>query len=408
MPRCESLAAVLPASDRGEAMNVAALREQIPALNNRVYLNAGGIGPSPRAVTDTLIRLAQHVAEHGPDGMAFSREEFTRARETRGKIARFIGADSDEISLVRSTAEGFDVVGHGLRWQPGDEVIFGGGDHPAARAIWTILARRNGIRPIRLELRDDDPEAILEDTRRLITPRTRLISVSHVTSENGLRVPARELADLAHRHGAYLILDGCQAVGQFPIDVREIGCDFYAAGTYKWLLAPFGTGFLWVRRELRSAIEPSWVGAGGTVSFDPETAAWEPLPSGEKFEFGARYWPVVPALGAAIDFVSEVGTAAIAERSRALVSRMCERLAGRPGVVEFAPRCAALRTGMVGAAVEGLDGKELAERLRERGIHLRANREPNGVTGVRLCLAFFVTEAEVDLTADAIAEIARN
>lgn len=233
-----------------------------------------------------------------------------------------------------------------------------------------------------------------------------MISVSHVTSENGLRVPARELADLAHAHGARLILDGCQAVGQFPIDVHEIGCDFYAAGTYKWLLGPFGTGFLWVRRDLLPEIEPSWVGAGGTISFDPETAQWEPLPSGEKYEFGARYWPVVPAMGAAIDFISAIGLDAIAARSHELVTRMCDRLAGRPGVIEFAPRCAALRTGMVGAAVEGIEGKDLAERLRGRGIHLRANRGPNGLTGVRLCLAFFVTEDEVDLTADAIAELA--
>ncbi|HVC32829.1 MAG TPA: aminotransferase class V-fold PLP-dependent enzyme [Chloroflexota bacterium] len=387
-------------------MNVEALRDQIPALRNAVYLNAGGIGPSPKAVTDTLIRLALEVSENGPDGMAFSREEFTHARATREKIARFLGAAAEEITLVRSTAEGFDMVGHGLRWRAGDEVIFGGGDHPAARAIWAILARRHGIRPVRLELPDDSPESILEDVHGLITPRTRLISISHVTSENGLRVPARELAELAHQHGAKLILDGCQAVGQFPIDVREIGCDFYAAGAYKWLLGPFGTGFLWVRRDLLPEIEPSWVGAGGAVRFDPETAAWESLPSGEKFEFGARYWPTIPAMAAAIDFVTAVGLDAIAVRSHELVTRMCERLEGRAGVVEFAPRCEALRTGMVGAAVRGMDGKELAERLRARGIHLRANHGPDGITGVRLCLAFFVTEDEVDRTAEAIAEIA--
>ncbi|HEX5414938.1 MAG TPA: aminotransferase class V-fold PLP-dependent enzyme [Chloroflexota bacterium] len=386
-------------------MNLAALREQIPALRNCTYFNAGGIGPSPLAVTNTLVGLAQRVSEEGPDGMAFSREEFTRAKATRARIAEFLGGSADEITLVRSTAEGFDIVGHGLNWREGDEVIFCGEDHPAARAIWTVLARRHGIRPVRLALRDDGPEAILEEVRRLITPRTRLISLSHVTSENGLRVPAREIAELAHQHGAYLILDGCQAVGQFPIDVREIGCDFYAAGAYKWLLGPFGTGFLWTRRDLLATLEPSWVGAGGTVSFDPESGAWNPLPGGDKFEFGARYWPMVPAMGVAIDFVASVGLAAIAERERTLVERMRERLAGRPGVIEFAPRAPELRTGMVGAAVAGLEGKDLAERLRARGIHLRANRGPNGITGVRLCLAFFVTEEEVDRVAEAIGEI---
>lgn len=387
-------------------MDVEAIRAQIPALKGRIYLNAGGIGPSPLPVTDTLVRLAQQVSKEGPDGMAFSREAFTGARATREKIARLLGADADEVTLARSTAEGFDIVGHGLRWREGDEVIYGGGDHPAARAIWTILARRHGIRPVRLDVPDAGPDAILAAVRQRLTPRTRLISLSHVTSENGLLLPARAVADLAHEHGALLMLDGCQAVGQLPIDMRALGCDYYAAGAYKWLLGPFGTGFLWTRRELLGELEPSWVGAGGTVSFDPETAAWDPLPTGEKFEFGARYWPTVRAMGAAIDFVTAIGLEAIAARERLLVERMRERLAGRPGVIEFAPRCADLRTGMVGAAVRGMEGKELAERLRARDIHLRANRGPDGVTGVRLCLACFVTEQEVDAAAEAIASIA--
>src|SRR5581483_640041 len=98
-------------------------------------------------------------------------------------------------------------------------------------------------------------------------------------------VPAPAIADVAHQHGARVILDGCQAVGQFPIDVAQLGCDYYAAGAYKWLLGPFGTGFLWVRRDLLAELEPSWVGAGGTVSFDPESGDWQPLPSAERFEF---------------------------------------------------------------------------------------------------------------------------
>jgi selenocysteine lyase/cysteine desulfurase len=358
-------------------------------------------------VADELIELARHVRDQGPDDMAFHREAFTKVEETRAKVARFIGADPDEVTLTRSTAEGFDIVGFGLDWREGDEVIFGEGDHPAARAIWTILARRHGIRPVRLELRDAAPEAILDDVQRLITPRTRLISLSHVTSENGLRIPARPIAELAHARGVRVILDGCQAVGQFPIDVRDLGCDYYAAGAYKWLLGPYGTGLFWTRKELQAELEPSWVGAGGSVDFDPESGSWEPLPNGQKFEFGARYYPLYPALGAAIDLVSSVGLNEIQARSRSLVERMRERLVGRPGVIEFAPRCPELRTGMVGAAVEGLSGSELADHLHARGFQLRANSGPGKITGVRLCLAFFVTEAEVDRAADAIIEIAR-
>jgi selenocysteine lyase/cysteine desulfurase len=387
-------------------VDIREIRAQIPALGNTVYLNAGGIGPNPKSVGDALADLAQRVAFFGPDGMAFQREEFTQAKATRARLAAFFGVDNDEITLVRSTAEGFDIVGHGLEWHEGDEVIFGAGDHPAARAIWTILAQRHGIKPVKLELRDVGPDEIVDDIRRLISPRTRMISISHVTSENGLCVPARKIADLAHAYGAFLMLDGCQAVGQFPINPRELGADFYSAGTYKWLLAPFGTGFLWMRKELLDAVRPSWVGAGGTVRFDPETAAWEPLPTGERYEFGARYWPVVPAMKAAVEFVDSVGFDFVRRQSRLMADRMRSRLAQIDGAIDFTPSCDELRTGMVGAAVKGMEGRQLMERLRARNIHLRANRGPDGITGVRLCLAFFSNEDDVDCTADAIADAA--
>jgi len=382
------------------------IRAQIPALANTVYLNAGGIGPNPKPVSDTLARLAQEVAFFGPDGMAFQREEFTQANATRARLAGFFGVDKDEIALLRSTAEGFDIVGHGLQWREGDEVIFGAGDHPAARAIWAILAQRFGIRPVKFELRDVGPDEIVEDVRRLITSRTRLISISHVTSENGLCVPARQLAELAHAHGAYLMLDGCQAVGQFPINPRALGADFYAAGTYKWLLAPFGTGFLWIRKELLDEVRPSWVGAGGTVRFDPVGPVWEPLPSAQRYEFGARYWPVVPAMKAAVEFVDGVGLDFVRARSRQMADRMRARLAEIDGAIDFTPSSDELRTGMVGVAVKGMEGRELMERLRSRNIHIRANRGPDGITGVRLCLAFFNDEDDVDYTAEAIADAA--
>ena len=389
-------------------MDINEIRAQIPALANCVYLNAGGIGPNPRPVSEALISLAQQVSDYGPDGMAFQREEFTQAKATRARLASFFGVDSDEITLLRSTAEGFDIVGHGLEWRAGDEVIFGAGDHPAARAIWTVLAQRYGIKPIRFDLRDVSADEIIDDVRKLITPRTRLISISHVTSENGLRVPARRLADLAHAHGALLMLDGCHAVGQFPINPRELGVDFYAAGAYKWLLAPFGTGFLWTKRELLDQVRPSWVGAGGAVRFDPEIALWEPLPTGERYEFGARYWVVVPAMKAAVDFVDSVGLDFVQRQSRAMADRMRARLAEIPGAIDFTPSAEDLRTGMVGAAVQGMEGRQLMDRLRARNVHIRANRGPNGVTGVRLCLAFFNNEADVDHTASAIAEAAAS
>lgn len=172
-------------------------------------------------------------------------------------------------------------------------------------------------------------------------------------------------------------------------------------------LAPFTT-FLFATLSLLPPAEPSWGGAGKAVRLDPAAGQWEAAPPGERSEFGARYWPLVRALGAAVDFVDAAGPARILARSRQHVERTVGRLRGQAGVVDLTPSCVRARTGTVGGAAGGRTGTELAERLRAAGVHVRANEGPGGVTGVRLCLAFFTTDAEVDSTADIIAGIARG
>jgi L-cysteine/cystine lyase len=394
-------------SGRAGELDLSTVRAAIPALKTCVYLNTAGIGPSPQVVTDEIVNRYQFIGENTPDLMAFSKEEFTQAEATRSTVARFWKVDEDEVALLRSTAEGFNIVGHGLRWQAGDEIISCGQDHPAARSIWTVMARRHGVVVRRLDL-VDDAEAILRSIRDLLTPRTRLISLSHVTSENGLRVPAREICRLAHEAGVRVILDGTQAVGQIPLDLREMDCDFYVAGSYKWLLGPFGTGALYIRRDLLSEVEQALVGAGGSKTYDALTATWEPFDSARRYEFGARHWPLYPAMAAGIRFVESVGLSTIEARSAKLVADMRDRLRDIPGVIDFTPGPAEMRTGMLGVAIKGMSGAELADKLRGKRFLLRANRGPADVTGVRICLAFFTSDEEVEATATAIAEIARS
>ncbi|MBM4418826.1 MAG: aminotransferase class V-fold PLP-dependent enzyme [Chloroflexi bacterium] len=389
-------------------MNIDAIRQEIPALATCTYLNTAGIGPSPRAVTDTIVSLYRQVEAESPDLMARHLEEFTRMDETRRAVAAHWLVDPDEVALLRSTAEGFNLIGHGLRFRPGDEIISCVQDHPAARAIWTVMARRYGVIVRHFDLHHDrDAGAVLEDLQSQVSARTRLISVSHVTSENGFKVPVRELADLAHSVGARLILDGTQAVGQDRYPLAQMGVDFYVAGFYKWALGPFGTGAMYVRRERLGEIEPALVGAGGTARFDAATAAFEPDPTSRRFEFGARPYPLYPAMAAGLAFVDRAPLAEIAERSLGLADRLRQQVAGEPGVIDFTPVHRSLRTGMVGLAVRGMPGAELCNRLRADGFIMRDNRGPAGIGGVRVCCAFFNTEAEMDRLASAVRSVAR-
>lgn len=389
------------------SVDVAAIRREIPALESCVYLNAGGIGPSPRAVTDTIVRLYQQVHHASPDLMARHLEEFTRVEATRRVVARHWSVDADEIALLRSTAEGFNFIAHGCRWRPGDEVISCVQDHPAARAIWTVLARRSGVVVRHFDLYPDDtPSSIVERVAALVTPRTRLISASHVTSENGLLLPARELADLAHRHDARLLLDGTQAVGQRAFALGELGVDYYAAGFYKWALGPFGTGAMFVRRERLAEVEPALVGAGGTVRFDQASGEFESDPTARRFEFGARSYPLFAAMAEGVAFVESVGLDNVAARSRALADQLRAELAGTRGLVDFTPRDGSVRSGMVGIALDHVPGDRLRDAVRERGFLLRANRGPSGIGGVRVCCAFYNTEDEISRFAAAVRDVA--
>lgn len=208
-------------------MDLAAVRAEFPALATTTYLNCAGIGPSPRVVIDTIVRLYRQTEAESPDLMAFAREEFTGAEATRAAVARHWRVDPDEVALLRSTAEGFNLVGHGLRWRAGDEVISAVQDHPAARSIWTVLARRHGLTIRHVDIRPDRSAAeLLDDLRTAFTPRTRLVSISHVVAENGQLIPAHELCQLAHERGAEVFLDGTQAVGQRAVDLRAIGVDY--------------------------------------------------------------------------------------------------------------------------------------------------------------------------------------
>jgi len=233
-----------------------------------------------------------------------------------------------------------------------------------------------------------------------------MISISHVMAENGTLLPAAELCRWAHARGAEVFLDGTQAVGQRAFDLRAIGVDYYAAGFYKWALGPFGTGALYVRRDRLAGVGQALVGAGGHSEFRHATAEWVPYEDARKFEFGARHWPLYPAMAAGIGFLEEVGLDAVEARSRQLVDQLRADLRGAPGVIDFTPDDASLRTGIVAAAVAGLPGTELRDRLREQGFLLRANRGPDGLTGVRICCAFFNSEEEIARVGAAVRAIA--
>lgn len=388
-------------------IDLAAVRAEMPALASATYLNTGGYAPSPRRVYEAAFEAHRFEMEHGPDTRGIRSSVEARAEATRGKLAGLFGVDEAEIAFTRSVSEGIDVVAWGLDWEPGDEVILTDQEHPTGRLPWINLRERRGI-AVKVVPVGRNAEGLLEAIDAAITPRTRLLSLSHVTAETGLRLPAAEICALAHRRGVRVLLDAAQAVGQFPVDLRTMDVDFYATTGHKWLLGGAGIGALYLKRELLDEVKVSWTGAGAVEGASGRSDAPVWYPSARRFEFGSRLWPVYVGYGVAIDWIREIGLEAIEARVALLAASLKQELAAIDGVTVLSADAPERSTGIVTFALAGMPGDQVATALWERArIVCRAARAFDRV-GTRISIAFFTGEDELARLVDEVRKLARG
>ena len=386
-------------------MNLDEIRQDIPGLNANLYFNTGGTGPSPSQVTAAITDTYRLMETQGAEAPPVKREVAARSEVARAAVASMLGVDSDEIALLRSVSEGMNVVAMGLDWQDGDEIILTDQEHPTGLLPWFNLRRRVAVDLKFVPLTNDQDE-LLQRFEAAVTPRTKLFSLSHVTAENGLRLPAKELVELAHRNGARVIFDGAQSVGQFPINLREINADYYAMTGHKWLCGGMGVGAFYVRRDLLDDLDVTWVGAGSTAELDRVTGDFTWQPNAKRFEFGNRAWPLYVGLGAAIDYIRDLGTSQVEVRAGELADGLKRELASIPGVTVITPMDPALSTGIVSFTIDGMPGPDVASALWERWrIICRAAMQG---TATRLSIAFFTSPAEIATARDAVATLVRE
>ena len=237
------------------------------------YMNSGTLGPMPKpvyyAVVDGYRALA---ADPGRTNTAQNSVQ----NELREKLATFVNADTDEVALTRNTTEGMSFVANGLDLDPGDEVLLSFHEHPGGLQPWRLAAARRGVvvKELPFPIPTSDPSDIVGLFEAAITPRTKVISVSHVTFATGCMLPVRELAALARPRGIVTVVDGAHAIGMLHLDMHDLGMDCYASSPYKWMGAPVGSGFLYMRRDVQDRIWPTvvttgWDDAeGGAARFD--------------------------------------------------------------------------------------------------------------------------------------------
>lgn len=372
-------------------MDIESLRAGIPVVQRCTYLNCGTYGPLPTVVADELVRWYRRIEAEGSYAFEVTHDLYEAYEATRAAAAALIHADQVEVTLTRNVSEGVNIVANGLSWQPGDEVIITNEEHPSGSTPWFNLRNRQGI-VVKLLPLVYEVEGLLERLEQLITPRTRLIYVSHVSCMSGLRLPVAEICELARRRGIMVMLDGAHSVGQFPVDVHALGCDFYAACGHKWLCGPQGTGFLYIRRDRLPDVAPTFVGWGSSEHYDLEGIVYEPWPDGRRFEFGTRPWPLYPALKVAIERIQTLDPAEIERVITPMVASLKEALLQVPGLTLRSPCDLKLSSGLVAFTHQG--PADLGERLwREHRILVSHNPDKRWM---RLSVNAYVLPEELD------------
>ena len=379
-------------------MDIAALREGIPALKETVFFNSGGIAPIPSVVADEvvdLIRLQEAKGRWRPDIQGMLAE---RSEEARGTAASFFGVTPEEITFTHSVSEGLNIVSEGIEWKPGDEIIVSDHEHPSGFLPWALRAQQQGLVVKELALLPE-PEMMVDRLRGLLTERTRAICLSHVTSALAIRVPAAEIVQAGHEAGALVGFDGAQSAGQFPIDLREMGCDFYSVTSYKWCMGPYGIGALYVKRDALPEVVVRRSGAKAGVEVDLDTGTMTGPDTARKFEFGARNLPLRIGYGRTLSYIEAVGLEAIEARVRDTVGYLIGRLEEIPGSRVQTPE--RFSAGAQNVAFDGANPAALLKQLWEK--HRIVATSPAG--GIRFSVAFFTTREEVDRVIDALKEL---
>jgi L-cysteine/cystine lyase len=376
------------------------IRQEMPATSSHVFLNAGTFGPLPRCVPEAMQERLQDEWQNGRLGAAAFEAMVKIYANARSRVARLLAADVDEIALTGNTGEGLNIISYGIQWQEGDEVITTNHEHINLLGPLYQLRDRYGIV---IRFADIGPSAelpILKAIADLVTPRTRLISISHVTWTTGAVLNISEVGHMGREWGIPVLIDGAQSAGAIPVDVRALGVDFYAIPMQKWLCGPDGTGALYIRRGAFGYIAPTYVGF--TSIKHEEGKEWELLENAQRFELGGRSTVAVAGQAAALKWLEEtVGYQWLFERIKSLSTYTYNALQTVPGLTMLTPRLG--ESGLVAFKLEERDEAEVVKYLRDK--HNIYIRNIPTMKSLRVSTGFYNTEEEIDKLVAALREL---
>ena len=235
-------------------LDVEKVRNNFPVLSNSIYMNTGGTGPISKNIAEEIQTIYEYARDYGPDTPNIKSDLENRMEDARVLSASFLNVPVSSIAFIRAISEGMNIVAHGMNWHQGDEIILSSEEHPSGVIPWLNLRDKFGVKVTKVKI-TDDKNRFLSNLESLINDNTKLISLSHVTTDTGHKLPAKEICSLAHEYGIPVIFDGAQSVGQFSIDLNEIDCEIQIpfipnASLKDWrdfLISHIEVGFNWQR-----------------------------------------------------------------------------------------------------------------------------------------------------------------
>jgi selenocysteine lyase/cysteine desulfurase len=386
------LAPFVPDAQADDATVFAEARGHFLIPPGTVYCNTGTLGASPREVVDAL---TQGIRRLENDLAAWPYEQadgepltgYQPLLEVRAAAGAFVNASAAEIALTQNATMGMNFLANGLDLAAGDEVVSTDQEHGGGISPWRLLAKRRGIVLKELVLEPalaEGPDAVVRLFASAMTQRTKVVMFSHITSGLGALLPARELCALARNAGALAIVDGAQAVGQIQVDVRALGCDAYVGSPHKWMMAPKGTGFMYLRADVQDRF---WTTLASYQWDNHSDGAFRFM------QYGTGSVPVVDGFRAALRFIDRIGMARIERWDAMLTKRLRDGLARIPAARVASPPDPRFAAGITTFRVEGVKAKTLQDALWARRVRVRAQ---NDARGVRLSAHLYVSPREID------------
>ncbi|UCE96680.1 MAG: aminotransferase class V-fold PLP-dependent enzyme [Candidatus Bathyarchaeota archaeon] len=363
--------------------NIQGIREKFPVTKNKVFLNHAGYSPLPQPVADAMKQYNEDLCKFDID----------EAKYSLGKelFAELVGAESDEIALVQNTSTGLNIVANMLEYPRGANIVTTDMEYPSVVYPW--FSKKLGVK-IRY-VKNVGGKVKPADLEKAVDDKTVAIVVSHVEYVNGFQHNLKMLAEIAHEHGAYLVVDAIQSLGVVPVNLKKNDVDFLTSSCYKWLLGPAGAGYLYVRRELVDKFEPPFI---GWASVKPEVFEtiefwdiWQLRLSetASRFEVGSPGFINFIGAAAALQLLLDVGIENIQERVFSLTESLIDSLKNLD-VRLTTPTNLEARSGIVHFIID--KAQEKADKLSEKGIIVSPRSN-----GLRVAPHFYNTKQEIEL-----------